>query len=62
VSTAFSHGADAAADAGAGFNQRIPLHRGGDLLVEDAFVERLQQLLVLAWNLEVNNRIGLGHG
>ena len=56
-----SHGADAAGDAGAGLDQRIPLHDGVDLPVEDALVELFQQLLVKAENLEVNDGIGMGH-
>src|ERR1039458_10658067 len=58
---AFPHGADAPADAGAWVDQRISLHNGADLQVENVLVERFQQLLVLAENLEMDNRMGMGH-
>src|ERR1035441_7231476 len=57
---AFPQGPDAPADAGAWFDQRIALLDGVDLPVENAFVELLQQLLVLAENLEMYNPMEIG--
>jgi len=58
---AFAHGAYTAGDSGAGFDERVALHDGGDLPVENVLVELLQQLLVFAENLEMYYGVGMGH-
>jgi len=52
-----NHGANAAGDSGAGVDGCIVLHDLVNLPVEDATVEVVQQLLILADNLEMHHRI-----